>query len=276
MKKLIDNLFKALSRVMYAQASHEINVSLMSVPKYQNSDRLNQFEYASFSQHGEDGIIDEIFRRIGLTNQYFVEFGVGDGTENNTANLLFKNWKGLWIEGSASFTKLINENIKRYVSDDNLTIVNSYTTAENIEELFSKSHVPAEFDLLSVDIDGNDFWVWKAIESFNPRVVVVEYNAFWGPSTNWVMPYNAEHAWDYKSVYFGASLKALQVLGEQKGYRLVACDMSGTNAFFVRNDLHSGKFGQECASEFNYEPARFFLQKQYGHKKKYKVFSTLS
>lgn len=234
--------------------------------KYSDPKRLNRFEYNVYSQSGEDGIIEEIFNRIGSTNNFFVEFGVSNGLENCTASLLVSGWKGVWIEGSKSFYNQILKKFEIYISSNFLKVKNAFITAENIESLFNEMNVPKEFDLLSIDIDGNDFWVWKNIKKYSPRVVVIECNPFYGPSIPWVMKYNKDHIWD-RSTYFGASVKALELLGKEKGYTLVGCSIMGNDTFFVRNDLVKDKFYAPFTSENHYEPFKIHLQKKYKYKK---------
>ena len=137
-------------------------------------------------------------------------------------------------------------------------------SAGNVQDLFDGLGVPSEFDLLSIDIDGNDFWVWRAIDRYRPRVVVIEYNAGVGPSVHWVMPDGPEHATD-RERSFGASLKAFEELGRLKEYSLVGCDLSGTNAFFVRSDLVGDRFIAPHDSETHFEPPRYYLIPFPGH-----------
>jgi hypothetical protein len=121
--------------------------------------------------------------------------------------------------------------------------------------------VTGDIDLLSIDIDGNDYWVWQSITVVEPRVVVIEYNARYPPGLSWIMPYNPRNQfWD--DGYFGASLSALEELGRQKGYVLVGCDFTGTNAFFVRQGLANGKFCAPFVAENHYEPPRYFLRRR--------------
>ena len=138
-------------------------------------------------------------------------------------------------------------------------------TAENIEELFEQLDVPQEFDLLNIDIDGNDYWVWQAVTRFRPRVVVIEYNATFGPEAEYVMPYRPDYLWD-RSSQTGASLKALERLVARKGYRLVGCNFTGVNAFFVRSDLAEGAFCPPHTAEYHWEPARYFVRFYSGHR----------
>jgi hypothetical protein len=242
---------------------------LYNNPKYVNSKRLNKAEYQVFSQNGEDGIIQEIFNRIGLTNKYFVEFGVEDGLECNSTNLLYKQWKGLWIEGSSAFSKQITERFSDLIGKGHLQIKNEFINAENIESIFKSANVPAEPDLLSIDIDYNDYYVWKAIVNYNPRVVIIEYNSIFRPDTHFVVPYNPTRTWD-KTSYFGASLLALQQLGDSKGYCLVSCSFTGSNAFFVRKDLIGNYFEEPFTAENHYEPNRDFLYYKGGHPKNHR------
>lgn len=190
---------------------------------------ITRYERRIGSQNGEDGILEAIFLKLGTTGKFFVEFGSGNLSECNTVYLArWKGWRGLWMDGG-------------YV--DRLGRVRrERITAENVESLFAKYEVPKQFDLLSIDIDGNDYWVWQAIRAYEPRVVIIEYNATFGASERKTIPYDAGYSWTGETNYFGASLPALQRLGEAKGYALVGCDSSGTNAVFVRRDLLDGHF----------------------------------
>jgi uncharacterized coiled-coil protein SlyX len=133
----------------------------------------------------------------------------------------------------------------------------AFVTTENINELLAEANVPPEFDLLSIDIDGNDYWIWQALTDYSPRAVIIEYNASFRPPRAWTMPYNPQHSWD-GSNYYGVSLSALEKLGRQKGYRLVGCSSLGVNAFFVRADLVAGKFpNAEAGARYHYRPPRY-------------------
>ncbi len=270
MKKLgtIAVLGKALSPIRNITAEiHNLRVQMAEDyfireirenPKYQNPKKLTRYENQVFSQNGEDGIISEIFKRIGTESKYFVEFGVGNGLENNTVCLLFKDYTGCWIEANADHVQAITQKFGPVIRKGQLKVRNELITAENIETLFRELKVPEEFDLLSIDIDGNDYWVWKAIENYHPRVLVIEYNALFPPDINAVIRYNPHFSWG-GTFYFGASLKALEILGAHKGYRLVGCDFKGVNAFFVRQDLIKDNFLEPFTAENHYEPHRFHL-----------------
>jgi hypothetical protein len=240
--------------------------NLYNNPKYTSSKRLNKHEYQVFSQNGEDGIISEIFNRIGVTNKYFIEFGVEKGLECNSTNLLYKGWSGLWIEGSVEYSKGIRSRFKDLIDENRLHLQNEFISAENIESLFDKANAPVELDLLSIDIDYNDYHVWKAITKYKPRALVIEYNSVFRPDTHFVAKYNAKRMWD-KTSYFGASLLALEQLGIEKGYCLVGCVFTGSNAFFVRKDLVADLFESPYTALNHYEPNRDFLLYTAGHPK---------
>jgi len=200
---------------------------------------LQNFEKKVFSQNGEDGIIEEIFNRIGTTNKTFVEFGVENGTENNSIYLLKeKKWHGLWIEGVETCFNKASE----FTKGLDVKIDLNFVTVENILDILNKYDIPRELDFLSVDIDGNDYYVLSQILStFRPRVVCVEYNASVGPESHFKIEYDPSFRWD-TSKYFGASLQCMNDILNNRDYRLVSCDAGGVNAFFVRRDLLQGKF----------------------------------
>lgn len=211
-----------------------------------------------FSQSDEDGIISEIFRRIGVTNRVFVEFGVGNGLENNTAALLYQGWSGLWIEGSQEFCDEIRTAFGTVIESKSLSLVNEFVTPENINTLISMNIKDREIDLLSVDIDGNDAHVLSQIKCVSPRVLVVEYNAKFGPTISYCMAYDVNYQWR-KTDRFGASLKYFETILAQQGYCCVGCNVVGTNAFFVRHDLVGELFASPFTAEEHFEPARYEL-----------------
>jgi len=191
---------------------------------------LFPYETRFLSQHGEDGVLRAIFALIGETNRYFVEFGAGDGRECNSSYLLKKGWKGLLMDG------------RPWEGLSQQPVQQEFITAENINSIFEKHQVPETFDLLSIDIDGNDYWVWKALSPrYRPRVIVAEYNSNVGPIDSLTINYDPSFKWDGSS-YYGASLAALKKLGESKGYELIGCESSGVNAFFVEKSLVKNRF----------------------------------
>jgi hypothetical protein len=259
-----DTLKNSLRMIQQHLADDYMQRNLFGNEKYKQAQKLNIHERQIFSQNGEDGIIREIFCRVGTKSKFFVEFGAANGLENNSAALLLSDWSGVWMEGSKDLVKTAGEKFRQFTETRRLKINNEFINAENIEDLFKKYEVPKEFDFLSIDIDGNDYWVWKAIQNYSPRVVCIEYNAAFGPDVRWIMEYNADHLWK-GSRYQGASLKSLEMLGTEKGYCLVACDFLGVNAFFVRKDLVEKHFLEPFNSETHFEPPKYFLSKTAGH-----------
>jgi hypothetical protein len=233
----------------------------LATPRYADPKRLVRHGFKVYSQCDEDGIIQEIFRRIGTSNRTFIEFGVESGVECNSVKLLVEGWSGMWIEASAPHAGEILNQFKSFLADKKLRLSQNFVTAENINTLFSDAGMTGEIDFLSVDIDYNDYWIWKAITAVSPRVVVIEYNATLRPPMSLVVPYDPNRSWDGTN-YFGASLEALVRLGREKGYRVVGCSYSGANAFFVRDDIAGDHFLNPATSEEHYEPPRYFYAMQ--------------
>jgi hypothetical protein len=237
--------------------------TLLESPRYADETRLLKFGYRVYSQSDEDGILHEIFRRIGTVSQSFVEIGCGDGLENNSFFLLLQGWRGVWIEASARKIAVAQKAAEIFVRNGCLRVKEHFVTKDNVDRTVKGLVTGSEIDLLSVDIDGNDYYVLQAIRSISPRVIVSEYNAKFPSDIKWVMEYSEAHQWDGTD-YFGASLKSLEMLLAAKGYTLVGCNLLGCNAFFVRNDLVSENlFRSPFTAENHYEPARYFLLPAY-------------
>lgn len=210
-------------------------------------DGIVAFERRITSQHGEDGILEELFKRIGATDKLFVEIGVEDGFECNAAHLVRRGWQGIMIEGDQrQFARLQ----KTYARHPGVKTCQAYVDRENVARIFANLSVPERFDLLSIDIDGNDYWIWQAVQKWIPRVVVIEFNAAYPPPARWVMRYNPAHHWN-GTTYHGASLASLAALGAQLGYALIGTESSGSNAFFLRR----GELANSGFSELTVETA---------------------
>jgi hypothetical protein len=204
-----------------------------------NGMELAKNEFQVYSQWGEDGIIQHLLRHVVVENKIFVEFGVGNYTEANTRFLLVNdNWSGLVIEGSkTSIEEIRNDPI---YWRHNVKSENAFINKDNINELLVKNGVTGDIGILSVDIDGNDYWVWEAIHVISPAIVIVEYNARFGAKRAVTIPYDEKFVRSqghYSMIYWGASLKAFCMLANCKGYAFVGCNSNGINAFFVRRDL---------------------------------------
>jgi glycosyltransferase involved in cell wall biosynthesis len=203
------------------------------------SDALTRFELRAFSQNGEDGVLAEILARIGAPQRYFIEFGVESGREANCVYLAdVAGWSGLFMEGDEVF---FSELQRKYRAQQRVCTHSAIVDADNVEHLLARARVPDEPDVLSIDVDGSDYWIWSAIASYRPRVVVIEYNSALDPARRLVQPRDAPQEWD-QTEYFGASLGALRGLAESKQYRLVHTELCGVNAFFVREDLAADRF----------------------------------
>ncbi|MFA6165711.1 MAG: hypothetical protein WC700_03785 [Gemmatimonadaceae bacterium] len=223
---------------------------------------LSRFERRVYSQDGEDGAIAEIFTRIGDGNRFSVELGIGDGRECCTRNLLqHHQWCGVLVEADETAADHARQ-LYRHLPG--VRILPRCVTAENVLSVLEAAGVPQSPDLLVIDIDGNDYWVWERILSaYQPRVTVIEYNARWRPPREWVMPYAPDHCWR-GTAYFSASLSSLAKLGARSGHLLVGCSSNGVNAYFVRADLVDDRFPDHSrGASFLYAPPRY--SRGYGH-----------
>ncbi|SFW24070.1 hypothetical protein [Luteibacter sp. UNCMF366Tsu5.1] len=189
-----------------------------------------------YSQGTEEAILSRILERIPTTNRYCVDIGASDGLRNSNTALLLREqgWSGTLVEASAYRFGRLREN---YGEAKNVTLVGERVQPDMADDLLDEAGVPAVYDFLSLDIDGNDYWVWRALRRHRARIVVVEYNPYYAPPERWVMAFDANHAWD-GSTHYGASLESLVALGKTLGYELVCCDDMGNNAFFVDRDLY--------------------------------------
>ncbi|MCF6283605.1 MAG: hypothetical protein L3K26_00210 [Candidatus Hydrogenedentes bacterium] len=226
--------------------------------RYRQTKALIPHGHRVFSQSDEDGIITEIFRRIGTTNKTFVEFGAGSGLESNTASLLMQGWTGLWLEGSPQLAKEIRQGLKPLIDEGRLKLERAILTRENIDGLVARNMEGPEIDLLSVDVDGNDFHLYEAIQCVKARVLVFEYNAKFPPPISWCFKYDPSHVWNVTDDCFGVSLQYLED-HLKEDYALVGCNLTGVNAFFVRRDLVEDKFLEPYTAVTHYEPARLEL-----------------
>lgn len=191
-------------------------------------------EHRVFSQNGEDGVIDALVRTIDPP-KFFVEFGVGDGWSCNTRFLAeVREWDGLYIEKEKRDFSVLES---RYRFTSGIQCQNSEVSPTNVSQLFEKAGVPKRFGLLSIDIDGQDFWVWRALDAaFRPDIVVIEFNAEHEPGQR-IVEEERDGSPRALGRLWGASLEALTALGRTKGYDLVHVEMARVNAFFVRREI---------------------------------------
>ncbi|WP_088342927.1 MULTISPECIES: hypothetical protein [Rhodomicrobium] len=222
------------------------------------------FTAQCFSQGPEDGVIAEIFRRIGVRDRFFVEIGAGDGRENTTRLLLTLGWSGIWIEGSPASCTAIRRDFAGPIAAGRLRLIEAMVTAENIEALLVEAGAPERFDYLSIDLDMNTYYVWQALGRYRARTACIEYNASIPPSWEFVVPYDPWAVWD-GSTWYGAGLKSLELLGKSQGYELVGCDFYGVNAFFAAADEPLTEFVAPFTAEKHYQPPNYFAPFRHGH-----------
>jgi hypothetical protein len=207
---------------------------------------LSEYGFSAYSQTDEDGILLYLFARLGIEHRTAVEICAGHGIECNTANLILNHgWDALLLDGDAANVRRGREFFSRAPQSRVFPpeFAQEWITRDNVNSTVEKYGFRGEVDLLSLDLDGVDWWIWKALTTIAPRVVVLEYQDILGPERSWTVPY----ADDFSSTSYsftdgmpdfaGASLSAFARLGTQKGYRLVGVNRYGYNAFFVRNDL---------------------------------------
>ena len=208
-------------------------------------------EFRVFSQWGEDGILAHILRHVNVPRRVFVEFGVETYVEANTRWLVVNDgWSGLVLDGGEDNIAAIRRDPIYW--QHNLKAVQAFITRENINALIYDQGIAGEIGLLSVDIDGVDYWVWEAISAVQPAIVVAEYNSLLGPDRAVTVPYDPEFQRakaHHSQSYYGASLAALVALGKRKGMAFVGSNTAGSNAFFVRRNLLAGPLRELTASE---------------------------
>ena len=202
---------------------------------------FNDYEFQVTSQWGEDGLLQYLINTIKIENHIFVEFGVETYVESNTRFLIKNNnWSGLVIDGSEKHIQYIKNDPIYW--QQNLKAECAFIDKENINSIITRNGISGDIGLLSVDIDGNDYWVWDSINVINPRIVICEYNSLWGAEHAVSTPYNPTFMRSnshFSNLYYGASIKAFTELAKTKGYSLIGSNRAGNNIFFVRDDLVS-------------------------------------
>ncbi len=264
LKKLASPLERYLSR-MENRLVREIEQNrvlaaqplIQSLKKSDVLENLAEAEFRVFSQWGEDGIIQYLISKIAIEKKVFIEFGVQDYSESNTRFLLVNNnWTGLVIDSSSDAIKHIRS--QEYYWKYDLTAMCAFVTAENINDLFRQAGIASSIGILSIDIDGNDYWIWDAISVVSPQIVIVEYNSSFGNQHAVTIPYQPDFERakaHFSCLYWGASLPALCNLASRKGYVYVGSNSAGSNAFFVRKDSVANL--KECDFQVSFTQSKF-------------------
>ena len=215
---------------------------------------LARVEFRVFSQFGDDGIIQYIVSRLDLplAERRFVEFGVENYREANTRFLLLNdNWSGLVIDGSENYISSIRSEPIYWRHD--LTAVSRFVTRDNISSILETAGFSGRIGLLSIDVDGNDYWIWEALTAVDPAIVIVEYNGIFGGREAVTIPYQADFVRQnahYSYLYWGTSLQALSHLAARKGYVWIGCNSAGNNAYFVRSEYANNFYLPSLPQDF--------------------------
>ena len=216
-----------------------VELGRLHTARVRDAAALIDSEFRVFSQFGEDGIIQWLVQRVPIEEPTFVEFGVGDYSESNTRFLVeLANWRGLIIDGGEHHLRFLVESgiAWRHTVD----AVTAFLTAQNIDETISSAGYEGDVGLVSIDVDGVDYWLLDALTVVQPRIVIVEYNSHYGPARAVTIPYDSAFdrmAAHWSGMYYGASIAALARCADRKGYALVGSNSHATNAFFVRRDV---------------------------------------
>ncbi len=207
------------------------------------SNNIKDYEFKVFSQWGEDGIIQHLLDILDIKNKTFIEFGVEDFFESNCRFLLMNNnWSGLVIDGSKDNIEILKNSYFYWKYD--LKAIAGFITKYNINEILNDSGFDQDIGILSIDLDGNDYYVLESINFYKPRILICEYNSVYGALRSISIPYQDDFERTqkhYSNLYFGASLGAMTYLANKKGYSLVGTNSASNNAFYVRNDLLNDK-----------------------------------
>lgn len=240
-KNLVNRFYRLLNPIEQKCIKTTVLQSLLLAQTNRSKEKIKELsdvEFSGFSQWGEDGIIDWLIEKLPEVPKTFIEFGVEDYKECNTRMLLhLRNWRGIVFDGSSKNISSIHKQDVSWRFD--LTANCAFIDRENINQLINESGLSGDIGLLSVDIDGNDYWVWEAIDAVNPAIVICEYNAVLGDLHRITVPYQKDFQRTqahYSNLYFGASLPALIELGRKKGYCFVGTNSNGINAFFIKQN----------------------------------------
>lgn len=227
--------------------------------------KLADASFDIFTYHGEDGIVGYLLQQLKNVPPVFVDIGAGNCiTGNCTLLAVHFNWKGAFIDKESKQLSIGKRFYRK--TNSSLKYINEEITPGNINQVITDAVVPGEIGLLSIDIDGNDYWIWKAITIIQPRIVVIEAKVEFGYQ-NVIVPYGANNHRSKDIKYNGGSVEAFRKLGIAKGYKLVGANQQGYNLFFVKQDenipaLATSEILNDSATIKSFYPESFFR----GHK----------
>lgn len=234
-----------------------LNKKKIIIQNKNNLDTINQFEFSITSQNNEDGLIEHIFSKI-KNNQVFFEIGA-EFNQSNSINLIKKGWKGTLVDSDLKKCTDMKNFLKKYFTSNKIKVLNRFIDKKNLNLIIKDNNI----DFFSIDIDGNDYWVLKNLNTKNIKVICAEYNPFF-KTKSVTIPYNLNFRYNY-NFYYGASLIAIYKILKKKDFELIAIDSSGTNAFFIKK-----KFKNNFQS---LNPYKSFKKSSYFNKKKFDQIS---
>ena len=256
--------FKQLvvSQAKLSQSFDEIKINqgliLSKLNANKSSKNIKDYEFKVFSQWGEDGIIQHLIDSVEIKNKTFIEFGVEDFFESNCRFLLMKDdWKGFVIDASKPHIQRLKNSY--FYWRHNLNAVDEFITRDNIEDILYKSGFEENLGILSIDLNGNDFYILEAIKNFTSCILICEFNPVFGPNRKITIPYKADFNWTeehHSNLYWGASLGAISYLADKKGYALVGTNTACNNAFYIKKDLLNDKV-DVLSVESAYSPSNY-------------------
>lgn len=228
-----------------------------SVRKKQLINFLESAEKSIYSQHGEDGVLEYLIKKTCEKHKYIVEFGAFDGIAMSNSRHFIKNkgWSALLIEADK---KLYTRLECLYADHEKVALRNVMVTEKNINELFKGAGVPEDFDILSIDIDSIDYYVWEALTDYMPGIVIIEYNSSIPPDVEYIVSKDKMGRYT-GTANEGASILSFYKLGQKKGYQLIYGELSGANLFFVHQSLLQNLNIEDITPEDAYQPPQFGL-----------------
>ncbi len=242
-KSIILKIFKLIGISKNSNETEKIALGrlLSKKNKLKAVEKIEDVEFKIYSQFGDDGIIQFLINKLEIEYEYqnFIEFGIEDYSEANTKFLLLNNnWSGLVLDSSEKNIESLKK--KSFFWKHELEAIQAFITRENINSIISNSSMKGKkIGILSIDIDGNDYWVWDKINSINPLIVIVEYNSTFGFKHKISIPYKSDFDRSkshYSNLYWGASIEAFKSLAKKKGYKFLTTNSAGNNAYFIKEN----------------------------------------